>query len=84
VSTAPTPAERRQYSSYLAHLSWGKTEDRAARTSPAREKFEQRFIDQADGDPVRAASLRKAYYANLALQSAKARRERSQARKGAA
>ncbi|WP_028655965.1 hypothetical protein [Nocardioides sp. J54] len=57
-----------------AHLSWANTSDRSKRTAPARAAFEQRFLDQADGDPVRAAHLRKAYFARLALTSAQARR----------
>jgi hypothetical protein len=56
-----------------AHLSWGNTEDRTARTAPGRAAFEQKFLDQADGDPVRAAHLRKAYFQRLALRSAQAR-----------
>lgn len=60
-----------------AHSSWAKTADRTARTAPGRAAFEQRFLDEADGDPVRAAHLRKAYFARLALKSAQARRKRS-------
>lgn len=59
-----------------AHTSWANTKDRTARTAPARAALEQRFLDQADGDPVRAAHLRKAYYQRLALKSAQARRAR--------
>ena len=83
MSSEPTPAERRLAAEIRAHVSWANTPDRTKRTAPAREKFEERFLREADGDPQRAASLRRAYYANLALQSAKARRERSQARKTA-
>ena len=57
-----------------AHLSWAKTSDRTARTAPARAALEQRFLDEAGGDPVRAAHLRKAYFQRLALKSAAARR----------
>ena len=60
-----------------AHISWANTKDRAARTAPARAEFEQKFLDQADGDPVRAAHLRKAYFQRLALKSAKARRRKA-------
>lgn len=63
-----------------AHISWANTTDRTARTAPARAALEQKFLDQADGDPVRAAHLRKAYFQRLALASAKARA----ARKGVA
>ena len=57
-----------------AHESWAQTKDRAARTANARNAFEDRFLTEADGDPQRAASLRKAYFARLALKSAQARR----------
>lgn len=60
--------------SALAHRGWAATTDRTARTTNGRAAAEQRFLDQADGDPVRAASLRKAWYAELALKSAEARR----------
>lgn len=60
-----------------AHESWANTTDRTARTAPARAALEQRFLDQADGDPVRAANLRKAHFARMALKSAQARRRRS-------
>jgi hypothetical protein len=62
-----------------AHVSWANTADRSARTAPARAALEQKFLDQAGGDPVRAAHLRKAHFTRLALKSAQARR----ARKGA-
>jgi hypothetical protein len=58
-----------------AHTSWANTTDRSARTAPARAALDQKFLDQADGDPVRAEHLRKAYFARLALKSAKARRK---------
>lgn len=61
-----------------AHESWGRTplSERAARTAPARAALDQKFLDQAGGDPVCAESLRKAYYTRLALKSAQARRAR--------
>jgi hypothetical protein len=59
-----------------AHESWGRTSDRTARTANARSAFEDKFLAEADGDPERAASLRKAYFARLALKSAQARRRR--------
>lgn len=62
-----------------AHVSWAKTEDRRARTAPARAAMDQKFLDEAGGDPVRAEHLRKAYYLRLALKSAKARRAKRQA-----
>lgn len=57
-----------------ANISWANTRDRSARTAPARAALEQRFLDEADGDPVRAAHLRKAYFQRLALKSAQVRR----------
>lgn len=59
--------------SMAAEVSWANTTDRPGRTAPARAAFEQRFLDQADGDPVRAEHFRKAYFKGLALKSAKAR-----------
>lgn len=63
--------------SMAAEISWANTVDRPRRTAPARAAFEQRFIDQADGDLVRAAHFRKAYFKSMALKSAKARRRRA-------
>lgn len=58
-----------------AHISWANTKDRTARTAPARAAREQKFLDEAEGDPVRAAHLRKAYFRRLALKSAEVRRK---------
>lgn len=58
-----------------AHASWANTPDRSARTAPARAALDQKFLDEAGGDPVRAAHLRKAHFAKLALKSAQARRK---------
>lgn len=78
--SAPIPSsEASLAASALAHKRWGQTKDRNAATAPGRAAFEQRFLDQADGDPVRAASLRKAYFADLALRSARVRRARREA-----
>lgn len=59
-----------------ARISWNNTTDPTARTAPARAAFESKFLEQADGDPVAAAELRKAYYARLGHLSAQARRKR--------
>lgn len=80
----PTPAERRLRSQYGAHLSWANTPDRSARTAPARKALEDRFLREADPDnsltpaerAKRADSLRRAYYSQLALKAAQARRRR--------
>lgn len=69
-------AEARLAAQIRAHQSWAKTVDRAARTAPARAARERQFLDQADGDPIRAAHLRTAYYKSLALRSAASRRRR--------
>lgn len=69
-----TPAERRLAASIAAHESWAATENRAARTAPARRALEQKFLDEAGGDPVRAQSLRRAHFQRLALKSARSRR----------
>ncbi|MCM0618764.1 hypothetical protein [Nocardioides bruguierae] len=59
-----------------AHTSWANTTNRTARTAPARAALDQKFLDQADGDPQRAAHLRKAHFQRLAQLSAQARRSR--------
>ena len=74
-----TPAERSLAGSLAAHESWAQTTDRSARTAAARRALEQKFLDAADGDPVRAESLRKAHYKRLALKSAQARRRAREA-----
>lgn len=63
-----------------AHTKWANTTDRTAATAPARAALERKFLDEAGGDPLRAESLRKAYYLRLARLSAQSRR----ARKGGA
>lgn len=73
------PAERRIIASIGAHTSWANTPDRTARTAAARAAADARFLTAADGDPVRAEHLRKAFYARLALKSAQARRKRTDA-----
>lgn len=70
-----TPTERRLAAQIAAHDRWANTEDRTAATQAARSAFDQKFLDAAGGDPVRAAHLRKAHFTRLALKSAKARRK---------
>jgi hypothetical protein len=74
VSTTQT--ERTLRAKIAAHESWGRTTDRSARTAKARRAFEDKFLAEADGDPRRAESLRRAYYARLAMLSSRARRRR--------
>lgn len=83
MNTSLNAAERRLRGQLASHQSWANTENRTERTAPARAALDQKFLDQAGGDPVRAESIRKAYYARLAFESAKARKARSQARKAA-
>jgi hypothetical protein len=59
-----------------AYKSWANTPNRTARTANARNALEQKFLDEAGGDPQRAEALRKAHYLELALKSAKARKQR--------
>ena len=69
-----TPSERSLVGKIGAHASWANTPDRAARTQPARDGLDAKFLKLADGDPVRALSLRKEHFHRLALKSALARR----------
>jgi hypothetical protein len=78
-----TSAERRLHASIAAHSSWANTPDRAARTAKARAALDQRFLDEADGDPRRAAHLRKVYFQRLALRSAQSRRKAREATQAA-
>jgi hypothetical protein len=80
----PTAAERRLSAQLAAHESWSRTEDRTARTAPARAAMDARFLAEAGGDPIRAENVRKAFYARLALRSATARRKARAAQLAAA
>jgi hypothetical protein len=71
---AATPSDRALIGSIGGHASWANTKDRTARTAPARAALDQKFLDEADGDPVRAAHLRAVYFKRLALRSAQSRR----------
>lgn len=68
-----------------AHESWANTDDRSARTAPARRAADDRFVREAReryGDlpdeelATRAAHIRTAYFTRLSLKSAQARRAR--------
>lgn len=82
-----TAEERRLRAQIAAHDSWALTEDRSARTAPARKALLDKFEHQVDPDGVltpaeraiRAEHARKAHFKRLALKSAMVRR-----RKGAA
>lgn len=70
-----TANERVLLARVAAHESWARTENRSARTAPARKALEDKFLEQAGGDPIRAAHLRKAHFARLALKSVQSRRK---------
>ncbi|RFZ42689.1 hypothetical protein MSS4_04654 [Mycobacterium marinum] len=72
-----TSKERSQAGRIGAHRSWANTENRSARTAPGRAKFEAKFLEAAGGDPLRAESLRRAHYAEMAFKSARARKRHS-------
>lgn len=76
--------ERKLAASIASHTSWANTEDRSARTAPARRALEQKFLDEAEGDPQRAESLRSAHFKRLALKSAQSRRRAREATEAAA
>ena len=75
-SNSLTPSERKLRAQIAAHESWAQTTNRTTRTAKARRAFEDKFLAEADGDELRARSLRKAYFAKMALRSAQARRRR--------
>jgi hypothetical protein len=67
-----------------AEISWARTNDRLARTRPAREAFLKRFEIEVDPDGTlsleerqkRAEHAKRAYMLQLAKRSAAARRAR--------
>lgn len=76
-----TPAQRTLRAQAAADASWANTNDRAARTEPARHAALARFEQQVDPkhelpDDVRirnALSARRSYMRSLALRSARKR-----------
>ena len=72
----PASASERQLAARIAvQTSWGRTEDRSARTAPGRAALDAKFLAEAGGDSKRAEHLRKAHFARLAMKSAQARRK---------
>jgi len=69
------PAERQLRARIAAETSWANTTDRSARTAAARAARDRKFLEAADGDPVRAQHLRAAHFARLALKSVQSRRK---------
>lgn len=61
-----------------ALTSWANTKDRSARTLRARLGLEEKFLREAGGDPKRAAAIRKAYYAKLAMKGREAKKRKAQ------
>ena len=67
-----------------AHTSWARTDDRSARTAPARRAALARFEEQVDPERQLSATERarraehamRAHMTRLALRSAQARRRR--------
>lgn len=82
-----TPAQRSLRGRMAVHRSWANTPDRTARTAPGRAAFDARFVRQVDPDGVlpeaerrqRASAAKKAYFAELALKSSKARARKPKA-----
>lgn len=83
-TTHAVPSEVSQAMRAASLYGWGLTEDRTERTRKAREAFQNRFLEQAGGDPQRAEALRRSFYTKLALKSAQARRRNREAREGGA
>lgn len=83
--TPLSPAERSLRAQIAAHDSWARTSDRPARTAKARAAALARFEREVDPNgeltpqerAKRAEHARKAYFARLALASARARRNRA-------
>jgi hypothetical protein len=84
-ATNISPAQRVMQGRLAAHTNWARCEDRTAATAPARAAFDARFEKQVDPEGklphaermIRAGHARKAYFARLALASAKARAARA-------
>ena len=79
-------AQRKLRAQMGAHALWAKTEDRSAISAPGRAAADARFERQVreqfphlpdDEIAKRAASARKAFYAEIQLKSAKARAQRA-------
>lgn len=77
-----TPTERTLRASIAADESWAQTDNRPARTAPARRAFLDKFEQQVDPNnelspaerAKRAEYKRRAHFKRMALKSAQARR----------
>lgn len=78
-NTGPTESEIRQAFSIASLAGWAATEDRTARTANGRRAFQEKFLIEAGGDPVRAETLRRLFYKRMSLKSAEARRLKREA-----
>jgi hypothetical protein len=81
-STSLSPTERSLRSSIAGLTSWAATKDRTARTEHGRDAFRESFEDPSIADPVeraqRAEAAYRAHFAQMAFESAKARRKRTE------
>ena len=85
MASSLTPTERSLRARLAAHSSWAQTADPSSRTRAARDAFLDRFEREVDPDGqlppeerrVRAEHARKAYFSQLALKSAQARRKKA-------
>ena len=84
MSTPLTPSERSMRARMAAHISHSR-HDPKERTQAARDKFDERFLNEVDPERVlteaerlrRADHARKAYFTKLALRSAQVRRSKA-------
>jgi hypothetical protein len=80
-----TPSERTLRARMAAYQSWAQTDDRAARTAPARKAAMDRYEREVDPDGTlnpaerarRAEQAMRAHMTRMALKSAQARRKRA-------
>ena len=78
-----SPAQRSLHQRIGAYKSWANTADPTARTQPGRDKFMARFERAVDPEGVlpdaerrrRAEAAKRAYFLELSLKSARARRK---------
>jgi hypothetical protein len=80
-----TPTERTLRAQIAAHESWANTENRSARTAPARKAMLDKFEHEVDPNneltpaerAKRAENKRRAHFKKMALKSALVRRRRA-------
>lgn len=85
--TSESPSERALRARAAAYMKWAHTDDRTAATATARAAARNRFEKLVDPEGVlapdertrRADMARRAFYADMARKSAKARRQRKAA-----